>query len=58
MSGEVKLAGDALGLLGTFTIWAEALTPILSVMVSIVTITWFILRIYETPTIKRLLGKE
>ena len=58
MNIELKAAGDALGLLGTFTVWADALTPILSVLVSIVTIVWFGLRILETSTVKRLLGKN
>jgi len=55
---ELKAAGDALGLLGTLTVWANALTPIFSVLVSVVTIVWFVLRILETSTVKRLLGKS
>ncbi len=58
MTPEAKVAGDVLGLFGTLTIWAEALTPIFSVAVSVVTIAWFVLRILETSTVKRLLGKS
>ena len=54
----MKAAGDALGLLGTLTVWANALTPIFSILVSVVTIVWFVLRILETSTVKRLLGKS
>lgn len=54
LSDSVKAAGDILSL----SVVVGALTQMLPSVAAILTIIWTALRIYETRTIQRLLGKE
>ena len=54
MTEEFKTLGDAVGVSSTIMLWAGWLPP----LVSIVTLIWFCIRIYETKTVQNLLNKD
>ena len=53
MIEEVKNVGDVVGVSSTVALLAGWLPPV----VSFVTLVWFLIRIYETETIKELIKK-
>ena len=54
MTEELKTLGDAVGVSSTIMLWAGWLPP----LVSIVTLIWFCIRIYETKTVQKILRKD
>lgn len=53
MTEELKTFGDGIGVSSTILLWAGWLPP----LVSTVTIIWFIIRIYETKTVQKMINK-
>jgi len=54
MTEELKTVGDVVGVGSTVALLAGWIPP----LVSLVTLVWFVIRIYETDTIQKLLRKN
>ena len=54
MTEELKTVGDVVGVGSTVALLAAWIPP----LVSLVTLVWFVIRIYETDTIQKLLRKN